>query len=320
MRKIAVIGGGDSAEIIISKKSRATIVANLDSTKYEVYSVLIVGNEWVVEQGDKKYIIDKNDFSTIIDGKIVKFDYAYITIHGTPGEDGKLQGYFDLLGIPYNTPNQLVSALTFNKWTCNTLLKQVGFHCANSVLIRKYDSVDVSHILDTVKLPCFVKPNDGGSSFGTSKVKTPDTLLLAIEQAFEHGKEVIIESMLSGTEVTCGIVKINDELKVLGITEIVTENEFFDFQAKYEGKSKEITPARITKQEEEAIHQTVKSIYSQLGIKGVVRIDFMVQEGVPYVIEINTTPGMSDQSIIPQQVKHSGMTLTELFDGILLNS
>ncbi len=320
MRKIAVIGGGDSAEIVISKKSRATIVAHLDSAKYEVYPVLMAGNEWVVEKDEKKYPIDKNDFSTSIEGKKITFDYAYITIHGTPGEDGKLQGYFDLLGIPYSTPSQLVSAITFNKWTCNTLLKQLGIHCADSVLLRKNDTIDITRILDIVKLPCFVKPNDGGSSFGASKVKTPDTLLNAIKLAFEHGKEVIIESMLTGTEVTCGIVKINNELKVLGITEIVSENEFFDFQAKYEGKSKEITPARISKEEEEAIHLSVKQIYTQLGIKGVVRIDFMIQEGVPYVIEVNTTPGMSAQSIIPQQTTYSGMTLSELFDGIINNS
>lgn len=317
MKKVAVIGGGDSSEIIVSKKSRATIIANLDARKYMIYPVLIEGDKWVVELNSKEYAIDKNDFSANVEGDKVVFDFAYITIHGTPGEDGKLQGYFDLLNIPYNTPSQLASTITFNKWACNNLLKQLDFNCAKSVILRKGDEVEVSTILDTLGLPCFVKPNDGGSSFGTSKVSDPSALIPAIELAFEHGKEVIVESLLKGTEVTCGIVKLGEELKVLGITEIVTENDFFDYEAKYEGKSKEITPARISTLAEERIHEIVKSVYSKLGLSGVVRIDFLIDEDVPFIIEVNTTPGMSEQSIIPQQSAFSKLALVDLFSGII---
>lgn len=317
MKNVAVIGGGDSSEIVVSKKSRATIIANLDARKYMIYPVLITNEKWVVEFSGKEYAIDKNDFSFTIEGKKVVFDFAYITIHGTPGEDGKLQGYFDLLGIAYNTPSQLASTLTFNKWACNTLLKQLGFNCAASVLLRDIGNTNVSDVLDQLGLPCFVKPNDGGSSFGTSKVNDPSALFPAIENAFAHGEEVIIESMLNGTEVTCGIVEIKGELKVLGITEIVTENDFFDFEAKYEGKSKEITPARISSEAENAIHDAVKKIYRQLGLSGVVRIDFMIDKDTPFVIEVNTTPGMSDQSIIPQQAAFSKIALIDLFSNII---
>ena len=317
MKKVAVIGGGDSSEIVVSKKSRATIIANLDARKYMVYPVLIEGNKWVVELNSKEYPIDKNDFSAQVEDKKVVFDFAYITIHGTPGEDGKLQGYFDLLNIPYNTPSQLASTITFNKWACNTLLKQLGYNCAKSVILRKEDEVDVATILDALGLPCFVKPNDGGSSFGASKVKDPSAVIPAIEKAFEHGKEVIAESMLKGTEVTCGIVRLDGELRVLGITEIVSENDFFDYEAKYEGKSKEITPARISTLAEERIHEAVTSIYATLGLSGVVRIDFMIDKDVPFIIEINTTPGMSEQSIIPQQSAYSKLPLIDLFSGII---
>lgn len=318
MRNIAVIGGGDSAEIVISKKSRATIVSHISKSEYNVFPVMIVGESWTADIDGSTYAVDRSDFSITKDGIKIKFDFAYITIHGTPGEDGKLQGYFDLLGIPYNTPNQLTSALTFNKWTCNTLLKQLGVNCATSYLLRSpKEGLAIEQILDVVGLPCFVKPNDGGSSFGASKVDSPSELLGAIEKAFEYGDEVIVEEMLSGTEVTCGIVQLGNELKVLGVTEIVTENEFFDFEAKYEGKSSEITPARISSGQENAIHDTVKFIYRKLGIKGVVRIDFILQKDTPYVIEVNTTPGMSEHSIIPQQAHFSNITLQSLFSEII---
>jgi D-alanine-D-alanine ligase len=238
-------------------------------------------------------------------------------IHGTPGEDGKLQGYFDMIGLPYTGCNQLASTVTFNKWACNTMLKQLGFKCADSVLLRKGDKWTTEDIIAAVKLPCFVKPNDGGSSFGVTKVKTAEELPESIKLAFAEGSEVLIESMIAGTEITCGVLRMHGKTSALPVTEIIPEGEFFDYAAKYEGKSSEITPARLNPEVYSKVQHTAQEIYDQLGLGGVVRIDMMIQEGVPLVIEINTVPGMSAASIIPQQAEKAGILLKDLISALI---
>ncbi len=314
---IAVIGGGDSAEIEISLLSQQTVIDNLDVSKYNVYKVMLVDKKWTVEIGQDKLPVDLNDFSFTYKGRYTKFDFAFIVIHGTPGEDGIIQGYFDLKGIPYNTPGHMTSTMTFNKWACNHVLRSIGFNCAKSVLVRKGVSLDAEGIVKTLGLPLFVKPNDGGSSFGVTKVKEAEQIMTAIDTAFEHGSEVIIEECLSGTEVTCGVITRDGVVTALPVTEIVSETEFFDYEAKYKGLSKEITPARLEASVYKKVQYLTEEVYKSLGLKGMTRVDFIIVNDVPYVMEINTVPGLSPESIIPQQAREIGMSLTELFSLVI---
>lgn len=317
---IAVIGGGDSAEIEISLLSQQTVLDHLNADKYNIFKVIVKDQYWYVDYEGEKLDVDRDDFSFTVSGSKVKFDFAFIVIHGTPGEDGLMQGYFELIGVPYNTPGHMASTITFNKWACNHLLRSLGLNCAKSVLVSNTENVDVESILGQLELPLFVKPNDGGSSFGVSKVKEKGGVEAAIAEAFRHGSEVIIEETLVGTEVTCGVVRIDGELKVLPVTEIASENEFFDYEAKYQGKSQEITPARLDADVYSAVQKTAGKVYELLGLKGMSRVDFIVVDGVPFVMEINTTPGLSPESIIPQQCREVGISLEQLFDAVIVDS
>lgn len=315
IKNIAILAGGHSSEEVISLKSASVVKKHLDTSMYNATIVKITPEEWVTEHG---YSIDKNDFSYLNEHKEkVTFDGVFMAIHGTPGEDGKLQAYFDLIGIPYNTCNQLAAALTFNKWTCTTLLKQIGFNAAGSVVIRNSDGYNLNEILKTVGIPCFVKPNNGGSSFGISLVKEEGKLEQAIKHALNEDDEVIIESFMEGREVTCGVYRLNGETKALPATEIVSDNEFFDYEAKYEGQSNEITPAPIPEDLYAEIQKTTIKIYDALNLNGICRIDYILKNDIPHVIEVNTVPGLSEESIIPQQIKAAGYSLQDFFSMIL---
>ena len=317
MKKVAVIEGGYSSEKAVSVKSAQTVFDNLDRTKFDPIKVLIDENEWTAYDDLGKYPIDKNDFSFTKNGVKFNFDYAYIVIHGTPGEDGKLQGYFDMIGIPYNTSSAAITSLTFQKFHCNQFLKNFGVNVAEAVLIKAGDQPNIDQIIEKVALPCFVKPTDGGSSFGVTKVKAKEDLQPAIRTAFEHGSEVIVEAFLNGRELTNGVYRDSEGVKVLPVTEIISENEFFDYDAKYNGKSDEVTPANISDELTTKIKNLTQSIYSTLGMKGIVRVDYIVDDNnTTFVIEINSVPGMSKESIVPQMIKVEKINLKKTISNI----
>ena len=314
MKKVAVIEGGYSKEKAISIKSAKTVFDNLDRTKFSPTRVLIDKNEWTAYDDEGRYPIDKNDFSFIKNGQKEIFEHAFIVIHGTPGEDGKLQGYLDMAGITYNTSSSSISSLTFQKFHCNQFLKTYGFNVAEAVLIKPEDEINKNPIIEKVKLPCFVKPTDGGSSFGITKVRKHNELLSSIKEAFKHGTEVIIEENLDGREITCGVYRDSEGIKALPITEIISENEYFDYDAKYNGKSKEITPAELDEKMTNKIKELTKEIYGILGMRGIVRMDYILNKyEVPFLIEINSVPGMSKESIVPQMAKVDNTELSSLF-------
>tara|TARA_B110000037_G_scaffold203905_1_gene247403 strand:- start:943 stop:1887 length:945 start_codon:yes stop_codon:yes gene_type:complete len=313
MKKVAVIEGGYSKEKAISIKSAKTVFDNLDRTKFDPTRVLIDENEWTAYDNEGRYSIDKNDFSFIKNGIKLNFEYAFIVIHGRPGEDGKLQGYFDMIGIPYNTSSAAITSLTFQKFHCNQFLKNYDINVPEAILIKPRDEINNEVILKKVSLPCFVKPTDGGSSFGVTKVKTENDLLPAIKEAFKHGSEVIVEQSIEGREVTCGAYMAKEEIKALPITEIISENEYFDYDAKYNGNSKEITPAELDEKTTIKIQSLTKEIYGILGMKGIARIDYIIsKENIPYLIEVNSVPGMSKESIVPQMIKHQKRSLKDI--------
>ena len=314
MKKVAVIEGGYSSEKAVSIKSAQTVFDNLDRSKFEPTRVLIDENEWTAYDQGCRYPIDKNDFSFTKNGTKHNFEYAFIVIHGTPGEDGKLQGYFDMIGLPYNTSSAAITSLTFQKFHCNCYLSTFGIKVAEAVLIKKGDLINQQEILNTVGLPCFVKPTEAGSSFGVSKVNKVDQLLVAINHAFEHGEEVIIETFINGRELTNGVYRNEEGIQILPITEIISENEFFDYEAKYKGQSNEVTPADISNDLEKEIKDLTFKIYDILGMKGIARMDYIVNDGgIPFLIEINSIPGMSKESIVPQMVNYCNFDLKLLF-------
>ena len=314
MKKVAVIEGGYSKEKAISIKSAKTVFDNLDRTKFNPTRVLIDENEWTAYDEEGRYPIDKNNFSFVKNGTKLNFDYVFIVIHGTPGEDGKLQGYLDMVGVPYNTSSAAIMALTFQKFHCNQFLKNFGINVPEAVLIKSEDIIDERQIIGKVKSPCFVKPTDCGSSFGVTKVKKESDLLPAIKEAFKHGSEVIVEENIEGREVTCGVYRDSAGVKALPITEIISENEYFDYDAKYNGKSKEVTPADITESMTTQIQSLTKEIYGILGMKGIVRMDYIIKDGgIPFLIEINSVPGMSKESIVPQMANFKNIDLKNIF-------
>ncbi len=315
MKKIAVLAGGYSSEYGISLNSADQVVKHLDRQLYEPYLIIITRKEWYWESPEgEKVSVDRNDFSITIGGKKVRFDGVLIVIHGTPGEDGLLQSYFELLEIPYAGCDPFVSALTFNKYACKVFLEKYHIATAPSLLLR-YRKGWVAPDTDGMKYPLFVKPNTSGSSFGVSKVQDPSGLAAAIRGAFRESNEVIIEEFISGTEVSCGVIKTNQHKIIFPPTEIVSKRDFFDYEAKYtDGMAEEITPARLPEQQLEKIRETASYIYSVLGCKGVVRVDFILQEHTPWFLEINTIPGLSKESIIPRQSKVLGISMKDLLN------
>ena len=320
-RTIAIVAGGDSSELPVSLRSAQGIYSFIDKEKYNLYIVEMQGYRWeVVLPNGEKTPIDRNDFSFTENGEKKVFDFAYITIHGTPGENGLLQGYFDLIGIPYSSCNVLVSAITFNKFTCNQYLKGFGIRVSESMILRKGFEILDEEVINKVGLPCFIKPNAGGSSFGVTKVKTKEQIQPAIEKAFGESDEVMIEAYMQGTEITCGCYKTKDKEVVFPITEVVTSNEFFDYDAKYNGQVDEITPARIPEETAERVRLLTSAIYDILGCDGIIRIDYIITEGEKVnMLEINTTPGMTATSFIPQQVRAAGLDIKDVMTDIIEN-
>ncbi|NOQ73940.1 MAG: D-alanine--D-alanine ligase [Crocinitomix sp.] len=318
-KKVAVIYGGYSSEYKISEKSARVLFENIDRELYEPFMVEITLKSWHVNTiGGGVSPIDKNKFTFLTDGVESAFDIALITIHGTPGEDGKLQSYFDMIGLPYVNSGPFGSALTFNKWACNSFLRAFGIATAKAILIRKGESPSAFEIADEIGFPCFIKPNGAGSSFGISKVKTLMEMPNAIAKAFEEDEEVVVEGMITGREITCGLYFNGTEIVPLPPTEIITANDFFDYEAKYNGASEEVTPADIDAELTTLIQNTSKSIFRRLGLKGLARIDFIVTEdGIPYLIEVNTTPGMSEASIVPKQIREAGKDLKTVLSQLI---
>ena len=347
-RKIAIIAGGDSSEHDVSLRSAAGLYSFMDKERYDVTIVVLDGKEWVAYpqplpegMGVEEYFansescpIDKNDFSFTREGVKHTFDFAYITIHGTPGENGILQGYLDMIGMPYSCCGVLAAALTFNKYACNHYLSYFGFHIANSMILRAGQKwPNAPKIAETLGLPCFIKSNVGGSSFGCTKVKTVEEIYPAIERAFQEGNEVICESFMQGTEVTCGVYKTKDKAVAFPITEVVTHNEFFDYNAKYKGEVDEITPARIPDELRDKIQAETLRLYDIIGANGIIRVDWIITETASLtehrpaspdraqinLLEVNTTPGMTPTSFIPQQVRAAGLDIKDVLTDIIEN-
>lgn len=311
---IAVVTGGYSDESVISIRSGQLILNNLDKNKYNAYEVQILPEGWNVVINENKYPVNKADFSFQKDGETVKFDVAVNTIHGTPGEDGHMQAYWELLELPYTGCGFYQSALTFNKRDTLSVLSKFNIPRAKSVYLSKGDAVDANAIVAELGLPFMVKPNQSGSSLGVSKVNSIEELDKALGFAFAEDSDILIESYLKGTEVSVGVLNLNGKITVLGLTEIVPHNEFFDYEAKYMGKSDEITPARLDAETEQRVRDMAAKAYEALGMTGFSRTDFIIMDGVPHFIEMNTNPGLSPQSIFPQQAAHAGIPFSELLD------
>ena len=320
MKNIAIIAGGNSSEYEVSVKSGKNIYAEVDETKYNKYLVILRGRDWHVEIGEEKFPVDRNDFSFTRNGEKILFDFAYITIHGVPGENGLLQGYLDMMGVPYGCCNVLASALTFDKHTCNTYLKSYGVNVADSVMLIRGMTYDVNEIINEVGLPCFVKLNAEGSSFGVTKVKEAAQLEDALKKAFALCREVLIETFIDGTELTCGVVKAGDMDITMPIAEVIPKNEFCDFEAKYNPtKSDEIIPARISPELTKRIKTLSSMIYDILRCEGIIRVDYIVRDDEIFMLEVNTTPGMTSNSFVPKMVRAMGGTLREVLTKIIDN-
>lgn len=317
-KKIAIIMGGYSNEYKISLKSGNVVYDYLDKNKFDLYRIHIFKNKWVyVDEKDNETPINRHDFSLMLNGDTIRFDAVFNAIHGTPGEDGLMQAYFELLGIPQTSCSFYQAALTFNKRDLLSVLKAYGIQSAPSYYLNKGDKIDEKSIVAKVKLPCFVKANKSGSSYGITKVYEQKDLKNAIEVAYKEDDEIIIEGFLAGTEVSVGVIKYEGKTTVLPITEIVSENDFFDYEAKYEGKSQEITPARITKVQEQNVINAAKTIYDVLKMTGFSRSEFIFIGNEPYLLEMNTTPGLTTESILPQQAKEAGISLPLLFENAI---
>ena len=330
---IAIIGGGDTSEYQVSLRSAAGVCSFIDTERFTPYIVRMHGLDWQVvlplgasdpvagpDEVERTVPLDRRDFSfTLPDGRCVHFDFAYITIHGTPGEDGRLQGYLDMLHIPYSCCGVLAAALTYNKFACNQFLARFGVRIAESVMLRHGQHIDDDKVQQLVGLPCFVKPNLGGSSFGVTKVKTPEQIQPAIAKAFGEAPEVVIEAFMDGVELTCGCYKTRRRTVIFPLTEVVSHNEYFDYEAKYNGESDEITPARVTDDVADRVSQLTSAIYDLLGARGIIRVDYIVtdQGRCINLLEVNTTPGMTATSFIPQQVRAAGMDIREVMTEII---
>lgn len=315
MKNIAVLMGGYSKEAEISFKSAEVVLKHLDKNKYNLYPIAIYENRWVYISPSKEEIpINKGDFSIIVDDTKITFDVVFNAIHGSPGEDGYLQAYFKMIGIPITGSGMYASALTFNKRDTLSVLKAFGINSAKSLFVNKGYKIDSELIIREIGLPCFVKANRSGSSFGVYKVYEADKLEETIEKALTFDEGVLIESYLKGTEVSVGVITYKGKVKVLPITEIISENDFFNYEAKYLGKSQEITPANIPEEVDQKIRVLAQRIYQVLGLKGFSRSEFIIVENQPYLLEVNTNPGLTEQSILPQQAQKEGISLSELFE------
>ena len=325
MKKIAIVAGGDSSEYVVSLRSAQGIWSFVDHSKYETSIIVIKGTEWKMVQYDgqqydfeQTWPVDREDFSVVKNGVKLTFDFAYIIIHGTPGENGILQGYFDMIRMPYSCCGVLAAALTCSKFTCNRYLSTFGIPVAKSILLHVGEEVDTEQCVKELGLPVFVKPNAGGSSFATTKVKTPEELQPAIAAAKREATgEVIIESFMQGTEVTCGCYTSRDGLRALPITEVVSKKEFFDVDAKYNGAVEEITPARISDEMTQKIQALTRRIYGYVGAKGIIRVDYIIIGDTPHLLEVNTTPGMTATSFIPQEVRAAGLDISDVMDDVI---
>ena len=314
-KNIAIIMGGYSSEVEISLKSGEVVYQHISKEKYNTYKIHILKNKWVlVDDANKEYPINKHDFSTEINGKKITFDCVFNAIHGNPGENGTILAYFELLGLKHTSAPFYQMALTFNKRDCLSVVKQYGIKTATSYYLDKGDSISVEAIIKKVGLPCFVKPNNAGSSFGISKVKTIEEMLPAIEKAYKEDTQILIEAFLDGTEITIGVLNYNNKIIVLPMTEIVTENDFFDYEAKYLGASEEITPARISDEIHKKLEKTAKKVYKILDMSGFTRTEYILVNGEPHFLEMNTVPGLTAASIIPQQAAAAGINLQQLFN------
>ncbi len=321
-KKIALVAGGYTGESVVSMKSAKTVYEHLDKNKYEVYNIIIDKESWrYVDEQNNTYPIDKNNFSVNTGSVSISFDAAFIIIHGTPGEDGKLQGYFDMIGMPYTTCDAATSAITMNKAYTKSIIDGIPqLYTAGSIQLFADQHYSTEEILQKLKLPVFVKPNSGGSSIGMSKVKEAKELKVALEKAFNEDSQVLVEEYIAGREFTIGLYKVNDKVEVLPCTEIVSSKEFFDYEAKYtDGVTQEITPGRMNEEEWQRVKSVMMEIYLRLNCKGVVRIDYILENDSNhmYVLEVNTVPGQSQNSIIPQQVRAAGMTMTEFYGALI---
>lgn len=320
-RNIAVIAGGNSSEREVSLRSANTVLEHLDKEIYNPYLVEIKGKTMCAVLDGNQYPIDLNDFSFSKDGEKIVFNYAYIIIHGTPGENGILEGYLKLLEIPHSTCGVLASSLTFNKFMLNQFLKSFGIRIADSIMLRKGDVITAADVVEKIGLPCFIKPSDGGSSFGTTKVKEPEQIEQAIAAAFKESDEIMIESFMQGIEVTNGYYKTKKREVFLPVTEVVPKRDFFDYEAKYNGAVEEITPARIPDELRDRIQKLTAAIYNIVGCSGIIRNDYIITSGNKInLLEINTIPGMTETSFIPQQIRAVGMTVKDVLTEIIENS
>jgi D-alanine-D-alanine ligase len=312
-KNIAIIMGGYSSEVEISLKSGNVVFESLDQDKYQPYKVHILKDKWMLVQDGKEFAINREDFSVQIDGIQIKFDCVFNAIHGAPGENGVILAYFDLLGIKHTSAPFYQMALTFNKRDTLSVVKEYGINTAVSYYLNEGDQVNLDEIIEKVGLPCFVKPNNAGSSFGISKVYEKGEMIAAIEKAYEEDSEILIESFLDGTEVSVGVIEYQGKVKVLPMTEIVSENDFFDYEAKYEGASQEITPARISEEVRKRVAVIAEKASRALNMSGFSRSEYIIVKGEPHFLEMNTVPGLTRESILPQQAAEAGISLTDLF-------
>jgi len=315
---IAIFTGGDSSEYVISMKSARQVLKWLEAAGHSCYLVEVKRDKWTVHLGKKRVPMDKNSFSFLNKEEKVTFDFIWNSIHGTPGEDGKLQGFFDMMGLPYSSSNHFSSALTFDKYTCKSFLKQHDILTPEASLVRKDLETDLEAVAEIVGFPCFVKPNNGGSSFGTSKVVRLEELQPALEEALQEDREAIVERYIKGTEVTCGLMKRGENFTLFPITEIIPENEFFDYESKYTvGKAKEITPARIDDDISKKCQEMAMAIYKLTNCSGIIRVDFIIKGNQVYFLELNSIPGMSEESIVPKQVRSMGLKMETVLQQVI---
>jgi D-alanine-D-alanine ligase len=317
MKKIAVVCGGYSGESVVSMRSADMVMNNIDKARYQPFKVVVTRERWFVMDGTVEMDIDRNDFSFSRNADKITFDGVFMIIHGTPGEDGLMQGYFEMLGIPTTTGGVLNMALTFNKKQTTRTLTSMGFRTAKSMTLKSTEPYSASFVVQSIGLPCFVKPNCGGSSIGTSRVNTAEDLHLALEKAFAEDDVVIIEEFVKATEVTCGVIVLDGKVTALPITEIVSKKEFFDYEAKYQGASEEITPARLAENIYQQVQGYSEEIYKKLDCRGMIRVDYLIRGEEVFVMEVNTTPGFSEASIIPQQAAVAGLNKTQLISSVI---